>query len=153
MTNIEARIEGSEKLIGIFGRWPSFHDAEVIELRLRRDAEDSKEKGQAGPLLTVKVHLWETTSEVDSNGFYVLRNHTVATLRFHAVEDFKLEGFNHQNVIFGLEITDEQGPQNTSPSFTVSFDASFGLDATFKCAHVEVFDAVPCDSEGSNNRR
>jgi hypothetical protein len=103
--------------------------AEVIELRLRRDAENTKEKVQAGPVLTVKVHLWEMTSEVDSKGFYVVRSHTVATLRFRAVEDFKMEGFNHQNVIFGLEITDDEGSQNTSPSFTVSFDTSFGLDA------------------------
>jgi immunity protein 50 of polymorphic toxin system len=149
MTNIEACIEGSDKLTRIFGCWPSFHDAEVIELKLRRDAVNFEEKAQLSPVLTVKVHLWDMTSEVDSKGFFVLRNHTMATLRFHAVEDFKMEGFNQQNVIFGLEITDGQASQDTAPAFSVSFDASFGLDATFKCAHVEVVDAVPCDSKGS----
>ena len=36
MTNIETRIDGSEKLTRIFGYWPSFHDAEVIELNFWR---------------------------------------------------------------------------------------------------------------------
>jgi hypothetical protein len=34
MQPIESLLEGSEKLLAIFGRWPSFHDAEVIEIQL-----------------------------------------------------------------------------------------------------------------------
>lgn len=33
---LETLIQGSEKLISIFGHWPSFHDAEITELRLER---------------------------------------------------------------------------------------------------------------------
>jgi hypothetical protein len=32
MADIETKIIGSAKLTNIFGRWPSFHDAEILEL-------------------------------------------------------------------------------------------------------------------------
>ena len=45
MTNIETRIEGSEKLVGIFAYWPTFHDAEVIELNFwRGDVKPEEER-------------------------------------------------------------------------------------------------------------
>jgi hypothetical protein len=31
MPTIESLIAGSEKLTNLFGHWPSFHDAEVLE--------------------------------------------------------------------------------------------------------------------------
>jgi hypothetical protein len=34
-----AEIEGAERLTQIFGRWPSFHDAEVLRVRLDHEAE------------------------------------------------------------------------------------------------------------------
>lgn len=142
MTNIEKRIEASQKLTMIFGRWPSFHDAEVIEFSLRRDEASAV-------ILTTIVHLWDMTSEVDQKGFYVLRNHTLVTIRFHDVEDIKMEGFNHQNVIFGLEILEEEPSRGIPPSFTVSFDPSYGIDAAFKCTRIEVVETVACNEKGA----
>jgi hypothetical protein len=34
--DVAARIAGAEKLITVFGYWPSFHDAEVLWIELRR---------------------------------------------------------------------------------------------------------------------
>jgi hypothetical protein len=31
-------IKGSEKLVEIYGRWPSFHDSEILRFHLNRDA-------------------------------------------------------------------------------------------------------------------
>ncbi len=36
MASIESLIAGSEKLTKIFGHWPSFHDAEVLDLHFAR---------------------------------------------------------------------------------------------------------------------
>jgi hypothetical protein len=36
MTEITEMIVGSEKLTSIFGGWPSFHDAEVLEIHFWR---------------------------------------------------------------------------------------------------------------------
>jgi hypothetical protein len=39
--------------------------------------------------------------------------HTLATMKFYDVDNFEMEGFNHQNAIFGLSIeqkTWSEGP-------------------------------------------
>ena len=99
--SIESFIDKSEKLANIFGYWPSFHDAEVLDLHLWRGHIDRENKVYKFPVLTLKIHAWELTSEVDSNGYFVLRHHTLVMLRFRDVKDFRMEGFNQQNAIFG----------------------------------------------------
>jgi hypothetical protein len=34
------------------------------------------------PSLTLKIHLWRLTKEVDAKGYLVLRDHTLTTLKF-----------------------------------------------------------------------
>ena len=58
-----AEIYGGELVTGIFGHWPSFHDAEVVRMSLERTA-----KYQAGPLLLADVHTFEMTSDIDAQG-------------------------------------------------------------------------------------
>ncbi len=143
MPPIESLVQGSEKLLAIFGRWPSFHDAEVMECRLSRTPKAPGEKRDHGVQLLAKIHTWDMTNEVDSTGYYVLKNHTLVTFRFSGVEELKLEGFNHQNVIFGLTIhpRGEFGPG--SSKFHVDFDPSFGVDAIFDCPAIEILAAIP----------
>ncbi len=105
MNEIEKFIEGSERLTSIFGYWPSFHDAEVIEFNLWRGDVEPDAGRYIFPVLTTKIHLWELTSEVDDRGILVMRHHTLTTLRFHDVDKLHMDGFNHQNAIFGLSIT------------------------------------------------
>jgi hypothetical protein len=64
-------IYGAELVTAIFGSWPSFHDAEVVRLRLERT-----EKYDSGPSLHTDVHTFEVTSDIDVQGRYVLRHHT-----------------------------------------------------------------------------
>ena len=40
------RIEGAEKLTGVFGKWPSFHDANVIWVRLDRRRPPKESTGR-----------------------------------------------------------------------------------------------------------
>jgi hypothetical protein len=142
MSDIEKYIGGSEKLTTIFGRWPSFHDAEVIDLHLREG--DPAENRPPLPVLTTKVHLWELTNEIDAQGYYVLRHHTLATLRFHDVLDLKMKGFTHQNVIFGLSIVPQErseGPWKLV--FAVEFEPVAEFEATFYCSRMDVLDTIP----------
>lgn len=125
MADTEPVVLGREKLTNIFGRWPSFHDAEVIELNFwRGDVEPDKNR-YIFPVLTVKVHLWEMASHTDDKGFFLLGHHTLATLRFHHVDNFKMEGFNHQNAIFGLSITK---PENVR---TLLLKSNFNLPSGY----------------------
>lgn len=148
MENIESSIAGSEKLTSIFGYWPSFHDAEVLELHFLR-GDVRPEKGVCKfPSLTLKIHLWALTKEVDTKGYLVLRNHTLTTLRFQEVNTFEMEGFNHQNAMMSLSIKQDQQTKGHLPSFAVTIQAAFGMGAAFKCTGVEVVDANPCTPEG-----
>jgi hypothetical protein len=144
MTNIETQIEGNEKLIHIFGHWPSFHDAEVIDLHLWRDDSGTERSHPRFPVFTSKIHLWELTNEIDERGHYVLRNHTVTTLRFHDVLDLEIEGFRNQNVIFGLKIESQEHSEGPwKRSFAVEFEPTSEFAATFRCSRIEVIDAIP----------
>lgn len=139
----EKLIEGSGQLTSIFGYWPSFHDAEVIEFNLWRGDVDPDVGRYVFPVLTTKVHLWELTSEVNAQGYLVSRHHTLATLRFHEVDELKMADFNHQNAILGLNITTEERADSGPHGFRVAFDPAFGMGAVFHCARIEVVGVEP----------
>ena len=128
MSEIASRIAGSEKLTSIFGRWPSFHDAEVHELHFWRGHIDTDAKLYDLPVLTAKIHLWLMTGELDQKGYFVLAKHALATIKFSDVDNFKMEGFNHQNAIFGLNIEQREPEKRalrpTSPSTSTHPSAS-----------------------------
>src|ERR1700732_1422963 len=101
MTNIADKIKNSSLLTDIFGRWPSFHDAEVISIELFRNP-----KGTSEPSLRAKIYMFEATSEVDDRGFCVLKNHEVGTILFSGIDNNSIAGFNQQNVLSDLVIAD-----------------------------------------------
>jgi hypothetical protein len=149
MTNIETRIAGSDKLTNIFGYWPSFHDAEVIELNFWRGNVDPDVGSYDFPVLTVKLNLWEITDDLNGQGHFGRHKHTLTTIRFRDVDEFRMEGFNHQNAILGLDIVEEQRPQGPTPVFSVTFRPAFGIGAAFTCLRIGVLDAVPCTEDGA----
>jgi hypothetical protein len=147
MANIESFIEGRQKLTSIFGRWPSFHDAEILELHFLRGHVQTEKGIYNFPFLTLKVHSWELTAEVDANGFLVLRNHTITTLKFTDVAEFQMEGFNHQNAMLSLSVNRHERSEPPSPFFMVNIAPAFGMGASFECTGIEVVDAVSCTAD------
>lgn len=148
MTKIESSIAGSEKLTGIFGYWPSFHDAEVHELHFLRGDVNPEKGVYKFPILTLKIHLWALTNEIDSKGFYVLRNHTLTTLKFEDVMEFEMGGFNHQNAMLSLSIKENPPRKGGLPCFAVTITEAFGMGASFECSRIEVVEASPSTPEG-----
>ena len=145
---VETFIKGSEKLLQTFGYWPSFHDAEIINLHLWRGNVDPERNLYQFPVLTLDVHHWELTKEVDEKGYMVLQHHTRTTLTFSDVQAVELNGFNHQNAISSLYIKRLERAEMPSPYFSVEVQAAFGLAASFTCLSVEVTNATPCNDEG-----
>ena len=130
------RIKNSEALTAIFGRWPSFHDAEIHSMYLDRG-------GKAGPFLEAKIHVYEMTKEVDARGRYVLKNHTLVTFRFSRVVMGEIKWFNQQNVISYLDI-DEVGPESSGRrNFYISIKSSNGCEASFECEDVIITSVEP----------
>jgi hypothetical protein len=64
-------IEGAAELSEWFGYWPSFHDAEIIEVTLNRKQQSK-----------ILIHTWRMTSELDSNGRYISDHHVLVTLNW-----------------------------------------------------------------------
>ena len=134
-------IEGSENITDLFGYWPSFHDAEIINFHLWRGDVDPDQNKWIFPVITVLVHLWELTNQVGPDGYLICRHETLATLRFHNVDKLQVAGLNQQNAIFGLYIERKERESGPSPYFTVSFEPAHGIDATFECLRIEVVNA------------
>jgi hypothetical protein len=132
MMGVETKIGNSHLLTGIFGRWPSFHDAEVLHIGL-----NPGERTPYGPWLDAIIHVFEMTAQID-NGAYVLRNHSAVTLRFREICELKLDGFNHQNVLAGLRIIDISDRQLERIRFEVFFDGIFGVSANLQCHSIDV---------------
>ena len=132
-----SRVDNSTALVDVFGYWPSFHDAEVLAVRLDRSGISG------GPELEVDVHVFEMTSTVTPEGFYELRHHTFVTLRFEGVDELSLEGFNNQNALMGLQIEDISSRQLEFLKWEVNLDAAYGRDASFLCRAITVASVKP----------
>jgi hypothetical protein len=142
------KFPGVEQVTEIFGYWPCFHDAEVKWLRL--DRHDPA--GGPGPVLELALHCFEMTDEIAPSGCYVLRKHTLIHFRFREVTDLRLDEFNHQNAIFGLEIEEKSDSSREGlPYFRVTIDPSYGIGGSFHTVYPEVMSATPCDERGEPN--
>lgn len=148
-----AVVSGAEELTRIFGYWPSFHDAEIIDVRLSRGEVDPDKDKFGFPTLNSTIHVWELTNEVGGDGCFALQKHTLVVLRFRDIENLRLDGFNHQNVIDAIEFSLEPRGTYTDgsplpPHIFVEFVHIFGIALTFKCMGVELESARPCSPEG-----
>jgi hypothetical protein len=84
-------VPGGADLVRWFGQVPTFHDAEILSLDLRR-------KGQS----VLRQHGWTNTGEVGQDGHFVLDRHAIVTFTLSGIMDLQLDGFSIQNVIGGL---------------------------------------------------
>jgi hypothetical protein len=130
------KIENIHLIEEVFGRFPSFHDAEVLQIVLRRESIGTL------PTLEAQIHVFEMTSQI-KNGRYVLKHHSLVTFQFLEIDGLNLDGFNHQNVLQGLSIKDISDYQLENLKFEVGFDGIFGVDARFKCRSVKIVSVAP----------
>jgi hypothetical protein len=150
MDEISSLIDGCEKLTTLFGEWPSFHDAEILDMNLWRGDVKSGDWDDANvfPILTINIQILEATQA----GAAHLGNDVVATIRFHDVEEFKMEGFNYCNQIAGFRVgVRARGKFNNGtdlpPHLIVHFEPGFGVGASFRCYRIEVVNAAFLSSE------
>ena len=107
-------ISGSEAVVQWFGRWPDFHDAEVVSLALIRDGES---------LLRIYPYYPAKPAMVD----FILEQ----------VTDLELADFSVQNVISSLSVegrTDQTGEAATR----IILGPCFGLQGWIDAKRVRV---------------
>jgi hypothetical protein len=111
--------EGRDEVVEWFGRWPSFHDAEVLSIELDRRTGTR-----------VEIYAFERAPEVDSTGHYGISRHAVVTFTLNGfpmdadgVVNTRIEYFNHQNVLFGVAVESLPG------GYALALDGVFGVSA------------------------
>ena len=113
----------------LFGYWPSFHDAEVSSLCLRRN--------EPGGWPTVSLWLdvagpvEVSSSEAKASTLWRVE------LEFTEVIDNEFDGFNHQNVIFSLSF------QQDEDRIICSIETSYGLSGSITARRIAVKSLAP----------
>jgi len=108
-----AGILGATELHDWFGYWPAFHDAEIVSLHLNRSGSSS-----------MRVHTWEMSKEIDQNGCYVLAKHLVVEFILENISGLNLNGFSHQNVVFGIDV------EKTESGFRLTIQGCYGMEGS-----------------------
>lgn len=125
----------ADALIERFGEWPSFHDAEVLALRL-----DSGQRSNTAASLELDIHLFAVDGQLADGGLNFVK-HTMATLQFEEIEAVKLDGFGPQNVLDDLVL--EEVNVAAGRQIHVELQSSNGLTATFRCRQVLIVAVEP----------
>jgi hypothetical protein len=131
------RIMNSDALESRFGSWPSFHDAEILGVRL-----DSGQRSDGRVRIELDIHVFAVDGQLDDGRFNFV-HHTVATLEFAGVEDVALDGFGPQNVLGELVLRDIGAGSPGAARVQVELPSSNGLGGSFRCAEVTVLAAEP----------
>lgn len=145
-------IRNSGAVIEHFGKWPSFHDAEIHMITLQRGS-DPKEISSAS--LTMAIGWWAIMPNTGL-GPATTVNQCIVTLRFLGLVLENLRHFGCQNVIFELRIvsiwddpldpntaTFYRGEDISNLRYKVRIDTSFGCASSFGCAAIEVVSIEP----------
>ena len=88
-------IENQELVVAQFGKWPAFHDAEIVSVLF--------ERAEPGfwPVISLRIYARARP------GAAAPATHCLVELQFAGVREYQLEGFNHQNVVFSLTFEQE----------------------------------------------
>ena len=127
-----------EILTDIYGKWPCFHDAEVLSIKLTRSLGLEK---VCDVKVVVNCFTMETVNEGTAEFETVKTNNYTIEFLFSDVTNLVIDGFNHQNVIDDIEFTDEVR------GIKVEFVPIFGVSSVFTCKRVEVLSANPIPRE------
>jgi hypothetical protein len=123
LVEVLSEIPGGPDLLAWFGgRLQSFHDAEILSLELDRK----------GATCRIRVHTWEMTRDIDDAGYYRIINDVVVSFELAGVTELHLEGFNHQNVVFGLYV------DRSDDGFQIELEPCYGIAGTLTAQTVRI---------------
>src|SRR5437867_7830958 len=114
-------IPGAVEIISWFGCWPSFHDAEIVELHLHRRRSSA-----------ITLFTWLTTGKLDARGYYIREKYALVTFTLGNITDLSLEEFSQQNVISSLRLN------RTEKGFRMDLGACYGLSGYLEAESVTV---------------
>ena len=116
--NLSDDVGNPALVISVLGSWPSFHDAEVLSVRLSRN-------GEVAVHLTVKAMPYDPSGKISSS---------LIELLFRGVEDVQLSDFNNQNALWDLTVEQNEHTKK------LKISASYGLAGSFSFTDAEILD-------------
>jgi Immunity protein 50 len=134
-------IDGYQNVLSAFGRWPSFHDAEVHKVIL--DRKRLVANGASYSSVELLVHGWNMTTDITEQGHYKHEASNLVHFLFDYVTDLELSGLNHQNVLDGLELTLQMDEHTGKTSISVELCHCWGLSGGFKARQAKVLSVTP----------
>ena len=146
--NAHELIHNHQLVLEAFGRWPSFHDAEVHSALLDRTRKF--DNGSFYPSVELVIHGWNMTSEITDKGYYKLENQNLVHFIFEEVSDLELDGLNHQNVISSLDLSLQKNKSGES-LFFVELAHCYGLSGSFKAKRASIESVIPYSGEETAN--
>jgi hypothetical protein len=114
-------LTGADEVISWFGYMQSFHDAEIVEVSLKRNSTS-----------VLVVHCWHTSNELDEAGCFKRQKDALVSFMFTGVTDLNLDGFNQQNVIFGIEL------ERTADELRLEILPCFGMSGTITAKEISM---------------
>jgi hypothetical protein len=122
---VEQFVENGERLVQAMGYWPSFHDANVVDVI------------RGGDFFSVKIHVFAMTDKVDADGYYVLDKHHLVTFEFRKVQTNSLPSDYTSDCLDRL-VFDRSGEM-----VQAIFESHMGQDGTVVCAEAVITDVLP----------
>jgi hypothetical protein len=125
------RVEGAEKLVGLYGYWPSFHDALVQTITI--DSEET----------TVAISFW-TNDRVEKEGEPKTDRQALVTVRWEDVSELTIRAtdWGGQSCVWDMLLT------VTEAGIRTEIQPNDDLSAVIVAGQVKVVDVRPVD-EGS----
>jgi len=121
----ENEITNSTLVIDHFGYWPNFHDAEIISIKFERTWDKSQSSAH------MRVYAFEMTDKLNGN-YYEQIKHCIIDIEFIGINCNKMDGFNHQNAIQGLNFGREEA------YLSCNIDAAYGVDGYIEASEIKV---------------
>jgi len=123
-------VEQSELLVEAMGLWPSFHDAKVLGISRLQN------------YCIATIHVFEMTREVDSQGYFILRNHHRVEMSMLGVHSDSLPRHYTGDVLSALAV------RRDGDLIRVDFESHMDNDGSIVCEHVRLVSVDPCDGDG-----
>ncbi|MCO6512675.1 MAG: hypothetical protein J5I65_17975 [Aridibacter famidurans] len=139
-------IIGHEKVTEAFGRWPSFHDAEILRVLLERGEHGKNDASSTSVELVLRA--WTIKNDLTGTGPYDQDNESIVHFRFEGISDLEIGGLNNQNVISGLSFELLDGSENGAPVVRVDIGPCYGLAGEFRAKKAEIVNVTPVESIG-----
>ncbi|HUJ72892.1 MAG TPA: hypothetical protein VLZ30_11665 [Verrucomicrobiae bacterium] len=145
---VMGRIKGAELIKEQIGRWPNFHDFEVITISLDRSPY---QEGIACDLRAI-FFIYDTRERESSPK----RRPAHAEILFHDIDELTIEGFNQQNPIMGLGLHLVFCERLKTERIMVEWGGTcMPHDVQFRCSSITVVRVIDLDpfQKGSADER